>query len=119
VRALWDDLAGRDADRAFTAVGLLAASPPQAVPLLRDRLRPALDLETRLRVEDVLAQVETSAADPENLRVLRAVEVLEHAGTPEARRVLQTLAGGAPEARRTRAAAEALRRLRRRPDVTP
>jgi hypothetical protein len=36
-------------------------------------------------------------------------------GTPEARQLLETLAGGAPEARQTQEAKAALQRLARRP----
>jgi WD40 repeat protein len=42
--ALWADLAGTDAAKAWAAVGRLAARPVEAVPLLRDRLRPAAPL---------------------------------------------------------------------------
>ena len=57
----------------------------------------------------------SAARSPEGelIRNLRAVEVLEHIGTPEARQVLQTLAGGAEGARLTVAAREALRRGQR------
>src|SRR5262249_9059558 len=44
----------------------------------------------------------------------RALEVLEHAGTPEARRLLEDLAQGIAEARLTREARAALTRLNRR-----
>ena len=49
------------------------------------------------------------------LRPTRALELLEHLGTPEARRLLQTLASGNPSARLTIDAAAALRRLLREP----
>jgi hypothetical protein len=48
---------------------------------------------------------------PEELRDLRAVDVLEQSGTEAARRVLRSLAGGAETASLTRAAKGALRRL--------
>ena len=168
LRALWDDLASKDAAKAFDAIGLLTASPEQAVPLLKDKLRPApaadkrevarlladldseefavrqkamaelrhLDeraepalreallggkppLETRKRIEELLEGVLLSATSGENLRNLRAVELLEHIGTPEARKVLQTLADGAPAARLTREAKATLRRLQRRVPAAP
>jgi WD40 repeat protein len=39
--ALWTDLAGQDATRAFDAIRKLSASPDQAITLLKDRVRPA------------------------------------------------------------------------------
>jgi len=45
---------------------------------------------------------------------LRAIEVLEHIGTPDARRCLRTMAQGATDARPTRDAKAALRRLMKR-----
>jgi hypothetical protein len=47
------------------------------------------------------------------LRTLRALEVLEQVGTPEATKLLRTLAKGAPEAGLTRQAKQALARLSR------
>ena len=52
----------------------------------------------------------------EQLRALRAVEALEHAGTAKARSLLQDLARGAPEARLTREARAALARLAKQGD---
>jgi hypothetical protein len=51
-------------------------------------------LETHKRLEELLVDVRASAASPDNLRPVRAVEVLEHLGTSEARAVLKTLADG-------------------------
>jgi WD40 repeat protein len=41
VQALWNDLIGDDAGKAFQGIRQLAAAPKQAVPLLREKLRPA------------------------------------------------------------------------------
>ena len=67
--------------------------------------------EVRRRLEVVLKQVEQCMPPPRQLHSLRALEVLEHAGTPEARKLLAKLADGAPAARLTREAKEALKRL--------
>jgi hypothetical protein len=45
---------------------------------------------------------------------VRAIEVLEHIGTPDANELLQTLATGAPEARLTQEAKASLERLAKR-----
>jgi hypothetical protein len=158
---LWASLAGGDAAQARRAVWSLAAAPEQAVPFLREHLRPApppdrrrlaklvadLDAdrfevrerataelgalgdgaepalrealagrpppEVSRRLEQVLARARGSAPPPESLRALRGVEVLEQAGTPEARRLLESLARGDPQARLTREAKACLERLAR------
>ena len=50
----------------------------------------------------------------EEVRTIRALELLEQLGTPEARTLLQTLAKGAPNADLTREAKAILDRLERR-----
>jgi len=50
-------------------------------------------------------------ASAETLRQGRAIEVLEHIATPEARQLLQTIAEGAAGAGLTREAKAALERL--------
>jgi hypothetical protein len=49
----------------------------------------------------------------DRLRELRAVEGLEHAGSPAAREHMRALAAGVPGAALTRAAAAAVKRLER------
>ena len=71
-------------------------------------------LETRKRVEDLLNKLTGGTLSAEQLRCVRAVEVLERIGTPEARQVLRTLAQGAPGALMTRQAQDALDRLEKR-----
>lgn len=61
-------------------------------------------------VESVLEQMEHAVT----LRAVRAVEALEMMGTPEARRLLQKLAGGAPGAWLTMEARASLGRMGRR-----
>jgi RNA polymerase sigma factor (sigma-70 family) len=89
----------------------------QELERLGEAVEPALlkwlegqpSLEVRQRLEQLLDKLSS-----EWLRTLRAVEALELAGTPAAEKVLQALAGGAPEARRTREARAALERFTRR-----
>ncbi|CEF49278.1 unnamed protein product [uncultured bacterium] len=82
---------------------------------LRTTLAKQPSPEVRQRVEQLLQKVEAAAQSPERLRTLRGLQVLEHSGTPEAKKVLQALAKGAPEARVTREAKATLERLARRP----
>jgi WD40 repeat protein/endonuclease YncB( thermonuclease family) len=156
---LWADLAGTDAARAYLAIWSLTAVAPQAVPWLKERLRPVAtgdprhlaklitDLasdhfairekawreleklgesagpalqkalseqpsaEARRRVERLQERLQRPAASPERLRVLRAIEVLEHIATPEGRQVLEQLADGMPAAPVTQEARRSLERL--------
>jgi hypothetical protein len=76
-------------------------------------------LDVRRRLERVREKLKSAGPSAEWLRSWRAVEVLEYLGTAEAREVLRQLAGGAPEARLTREARDALRRLGGRTGVVP
>jgi hypothetical protein len=73
---------------------------------LRKVLESDPPLEVRQRLEQILAK-----QNQEVLRKLRALETLEHIGTPEARHVLEILAREAPNPRVAEAAAGAIRRL--------
>ena len=86
------------------------------VDAVRSQLQRALaetvSPEVRRRLGTVLAR--SDAGKPltgERLRAARSVEALEQIGTPAARKVLATLAGGAPDAELTRDAAASLGRL--------
>jgi WD40 repeat protein len=81
-----------------------------ALPALRKALAddPPLDLRQRL---DRLLKLAGKGALADQLRELRAVEVLELIGDRAARQVLQRLAGGAATARLTREANRATQRL--------
>ncbi len=67
-------------------------------------------LEVRQRIERLLEKMDLLKS-PERLRTLRAIEVLEHIGTPAAQEVLLRLAQGAPQAQQTREAKASLARL--------
>jgi RNA polymerase sigma factor (sigma-70 family) len=81
---------------------------------LRRALENKPTLEQRRRVEPILAELESKIPSGEALRSLRAVRVLEHAGTTEARQLLRELAAGAENARLTREAKAVLTRISRR-----
>jgi hypothetical protein len=90
-----------------------------ATPLLREALAGQPSLEARKRIEELLAKAIAVAPRGEVLRSLRAVEVLETIGTPEARQVLERLARGVPEARLTQEAKASLERLAKRSAARP
>jgi hypothetical protein len=83
---------------------------------LRKALDAGLPAEARRRVERTLAQLDP-VNSPAVLRGPRAVEALEAVGTPEARAVVEVLAGGDPSARLTRDAKATLARLAKRPST--
>jgi hypothetical protein len=86
----------------------------RAEPLLRQALENKPSAEVRRRVEVLLEKLAMPERAAEQVRLLRGVQALEYSGTPEARKLLQALAQGAPEARLTREAKAALDRLDRR-----
>ncbi len=63
-----------------------------AHPALRKALANKPTVETRRRIEQVLEATELSEPTPARRQALRAVEVLIQAETPDAHRVLETLA---------------------------
>jgi WD40 repeat protein/beta-lactamase regulating signal transducer with metallopeptidase domain len=93
------------------AAASLVKAGEQVVPALQKVLTTQPTIETRLRVEGLLDKLTGGALTTEQLRLVRAVEVLERMGTPDAREVLRTLAGGASGAFPTREAQAALDRL--------
>jgi hypothetical protein len=83
-----------------------------AAPVLRTLVKGKLSAEQAGRVERLLAEAEAPVLPPgERLRRVRAVAVLEWAGTAEARKVLAELAAGTAADRPTREAKDAVRRL--------
>jgi hypothetical protein len=161
LEALWNDMAGDDASRAYDAICALGTSA-KTIAYFKDRLRPAAtpdadkinrliadldseqfavrkkagdDLlkadptaapliqkalegdptpEARKRLQEVLAKLTAPTASGETLRSLRALEVLEMIGTPEAKTVLEGVAQGTPGAAVTIAAEESLKRINRK-----
>jgi RNA polymerase sigma factor (sigma-70 family) len=88
-----------------------------ALSALREALDGRPTPEARRRMEQLVEKQERErrSSSGEPLRARRALEVLERAGTPEARRALQALADGAPGAWLTQDAKAALSRLDDRP----
>jgi len=82
---------------------------------LRAVLKSTTSAEVRRRINQILASVENGVPDPDHLRELRAVEVLEQIANAEARELLRSLARSANSARTGLDAAESLKRLEQRP----
>lgn len=58
LEALWNDLAGTDAARAYRAIHRLAAAPYLAIPWMRDRLHPVADTDEK-RLARLLADLDS------------------------------------------------------------
>jgi hypothetical protein len=88
---------------------------------LRQALGARPSPEVRRRIERILEthKRERLHPPPEQQRLTRAVEVLEQIGNPAARRLLEALSQGAPEASFTLDAQGALHRLSQRTTPTP
>jgi hypothetical protein len=95
----------------------LEQAAADAEPALLAALAAGPSPEVRKRIEAIL-ELPRTVRSPETLRQLRAIRVLEHVASPEARRLLRTLAGGA-DVHTTREARAALERLGRRMRGTP
>ena len=82
-----------------------------AEPVCRKALEKQPSLEVQHALERLMTVWVKQVLSPSQLRVLRAIEVLEQVGSPAAQQVLKTLAEGAPGARLTQEAKAALRRM--------
>jgi hypothetical protein len=93
------------------ATAALAQLGKAAQPALRQTLNNPLSAEVHRRVSDLLERLEGEPPPPEMLLAVRATEILEILGSPEAREVLGVLAAGAPGAPLTEQAKASLGRL--------
>ena len=94
------------------AIQRLQEFGPEALPALRRSARQPRSLETRRRLEGILAVLERKVPPPEVLRDLRAIQALEMIATPEARALLHRLANGGHHSAKTQAARAAVERLK-------
>jgi hypothetical protein len=83
----------------------------QAAAALHQKLKEKPSLEVHRRIQVLLDRLAGPITQPDLLRAVRSVAVLEDIGTPEARKILEALARGAPQARLTLEATAALRRM--------
>jgi hypothetical protein len=97
-----------DREKAFQQLERLGTA---AAADLRQALEKKPSLETRRRLEQLLEKLDNRPMTGEALRALRALTVLEHAKSAEAKRLLLELADGARGAWLTREAAAVRLRL--------
>jgi hypothetical protein len=101
------------------ALEQIEALGPDAIPALRQALERHLLPEVRNRATSLLDSLMAKPLAGEPLRTHRALAALEYAGTPDARRLLESLAKGAPEARLTQEAKASLERLSKQMAAAP
>jgi WD40 repeat protein len=89
----------------------LAALGKSVQPALKKALAEKPSAEAQRHIVGLLERMTDPGPAPDLLRPLRAVELLERIGTPDAKNLLGTLAKGQADAPLTVAAAESLRRL--------
>jgi len=111
IARLIPDLDCEEFDVRQQATKELEAFAEVAEPELRAALKGKPSPELKKAAERLLGRIDALADDPDWLRQLRAVEILERLGTAEARKALEGLARGAPAARLTREAKASLERL--------
>jgi WD40 repeat protein len=113
IAKLLEDLDADEFETRAAAFKALEALGGFAQGSLRQALEKKPNLEKHRRLEELLRKLSEDRVAGEHLRALRCVEILEMIDTPEARKLLQTLADGALEAELTRTAKSALGRIRR------
>jgi RNA polymerase sigma factor (sigma-70 family) len=111
LKALIADLDHEDFATRERATVDLKEHGPVAAAGLREVVAKSSSAEARRRAKGLLREMENGVIPPRELRVLRAVEVLEWIATPEARARLLELTQGAPDARLSHEAAATCKRL--------
>lgn len=123
IRRWIDDLDSGQFDVRKKARTELERLAEAAEPALLKRLAEKPPLEVHRQIEALLSRIERQQlylyVAPDLLKGLRAVEVLEHIGNSDAKRVLETLAKTPESSRLTREARAALGRLTDRRATLP
>jgi hypothetical protein len=112
---LIEDLDSRDMQVRKDAEEELAKAGGVARPSLEKALAGKPSLNVAQRIDALLKKLEGAPLPADTVRDLRALEALEAAGTPNARKLIRKLTEGAESAPLTIEARDALERLKRRP----
>lgn len=112
IAKLVEDLGSEDFQTRQAAVAALETIGPEAAPAILAAVRKPPNPEVRKLGTEVLAKIDRAALKPDDLRALRAVELVEGIGTPAARDLLKKWAAGPATRRLTLEAQEALDRMK-------
>lgn len=111
IPVLIKDLHDADDEARAKALAKLAEFGASAAPALHEALRAPLPVPVRRRVELALAFLHEHPVHPEELRRLRAIEILERLGTPAAEHTLERWGKGDSRAPTTGVALAAWQRV--------
>src|SRR5262249_7767664 len=92
----------------------LAKLGRNALPAIRARVAKTQSLEGKRRLTQFLERNTSGPMSTDDLRFVRALEFLEHMGTPGARAVIESLTSGEAEGEWTRLARDVVDRLKGR-----
>ncbi|MFL5241137.1 MAG: WD40 repeat domain-containing protein, partial [Gemmataceae bacterium] len=109
-----DDFAARE-----KASGELAKLGETAEAALRKALAGDPSPEASRRIDRLLETLKSQVMPPDDLRLIRAIEVLENIGTADAQALLRRLSEGSSKAQATQEATEALARLNKATPAGP
>ena len=82
-----------------------------AIPFLQEAIENNASLELTRRANELIRLLRPHRLSGDSLQQVRAIELLEHLGTTEARRLMSELASGAPGDLRTEEAKASLQRM--------
>jgi WD40 repeat protein len=105
------NLEGKHPELRDAAMNELDCHGSLAEPALREGLTDDRSPEARARIEYLLEKQKSNFPSGGLLRSLRAIEVLEQIGTPQARQLLESIAAGHPQAALTREAKASVQRM--------
>jgi len=88
--ALWADLAGDDGRKAYAALRTLRAAPADAVPFLRDQLKPRPATGDEKKITSLIADLDSDSFDVRE----RTSQDLAQLGKPAEKALRQALAAG-------------------------
>jgi len=119
LQALIADLESNQFAVRHRAAQVLERLGDAAIPALHAKLKDNPGLEMTQRLEELLKKLDGPIPCAAQLRIIRAVQVLEQIGNAAARTLLEDLAQRAPTARLAQEARAAVERLSQRPVATP
>jgi hypothetical protein len=105
------NLEGKHPELRDAAMNELDCHGSLAEPALREGLTDDRSPEARARIEYLLEKQKSDFPSGGLLRSLRAIEVLEQIGTPQARQLLESIAAGHPQAALTQEAKASVQRM--------